>query len=763
MSEHDHLKKQSWFTEKAPGQREQKENLFGDAHVGARTRTQDMVNPNVPVAESAFVKLARAKKAEQQESAGSAVEHVQRAATDSGSPLPDEVRGKFEASLGADLSGVRVHTGAASATAAESVGAKAYTTGQDIHFGSGEYDPSSKEGRRLLGHEVAHTVQQGSAGPTQPQAKLQVSEPADAHEQEADSAAEQMVTGAPASVSPIGAAGHHAAPLQRKAGTTQQPKPSTRAQARMAAPDEVQLGDLEVDDNKHESVFVFNQADTTAALTAHMEGPPALAIVSKPERVRPTREGFDSSAGIELSYRPVASAVDDGVLVVTLTWHDGASETKRIKIRAAAHERKEPTHAERAAEAAHAKRDAEAKEQQDKIGAAHEKKVQEAERRQGGYQPQIQDAYDKLENAADHFFRNQAVGADAAQQLALQYSKRPPPPKDPSVAVQLIKVALSLATGRLSSLVELGVDALKPSETYKHRERESTVTVPSTVLGVFKNAVGLAITSGQKAIEGQLSEEPFTEKADHKGTIEFFSRQQQALSASVEERKNQLVDIRRALLPLNTPELAGTAATLLTGLRSIFTMKAGQATEIQKYESTRQWARYVSHQDLGSVTARDAEQQDLRSMKDGSPTAKMSGALIDTATHDGVIDIEFSGDILSPKKPITLTKARLFGLSKAQVEVLGFGRQPLHMVALPLRLRSSAASAPLAVTITRDEAGNIAFRDDSGAIGMQTAWLSRRGGGNNDAAAYRAAKAMMDELVSKTTTQLGVELETDDA
>jgi len=202
MSEHDHLKKQSWFTEKAPAQREPKENLFGDAHVGSRTRTQDMVNPTVPVAESAFVKLARAKKAEQQEGAGdSAVEHIQRAATDSGSPLPSEVRGKFEASLGTDLSGVRVHTGAASATAAELVGAKAYTTGQDIHFGAAHYDPSSKEGQRLLGHEVAHTVQQGSARPAQPQAKLEVSEPADAHEQEADRAADAMVEGSPAAVS----------------------------------------------------------------------------------------------------------------------------------------------------------------------------------------------------------------------------------------------------------------------------------------------------------------------------------------------------------------------------------------------------------------------------------------------------------------------------------------------------------------------------------------------------------------------------------
>lgn len=124
---------------------------------------------------------------------------VQRAASESGEPLPADVRGRFEASLGADLSGVRVHTGEASASAAEGLNAKAYTTGQDIHFAAGQYDPASKEGQRLLAHEVAHTVQQGKAG-TSPQAKHEVSGPADSHEQEADEAADAMIAGNPASV-----------------------------------------------------------------------------------------------------------------------------------------------------------------------------------------------------------------------------------------------------------------------------------------------------------------------------------------------------------------------------------------------------------------------------------------------------------------------------------------------------------------------------------------------------------------------------------
>jgi len=122
---------------------------------------------------------------------------VDRASASSGSALPGGIQRQFEGSLGADLSGVRVHTGADSETAAHAVGAKAYTVGQDIHFGAGKYQPADPFGLHLLAHEVAHTVQQ-SGGATQRQHKLEVSGPQDAAEHEADRAADAMVSGRPA-------------------------------------------------------------------------------------------------------------------------------------------------------------------------------------------------------------------------------------------------------------------------------------------------------------------------------------------------------------------------------------------------------------------------------------------------------------------------------------------------------------------------------------------------------------------------------------
>ena len=83
---------------------------------------------------------------------------VSRAAEGAGHALPGDLRGKFEQSLGTDLGGVRVHTHSAAADASESLGARAYATGQDVFMGAGEYNPGSADGAQLLAHEVAHTV-----------------------------------------------------------------------------------------------------------------------------------------------------------------------------------------------------------------------------------------------------------------------------------------------------------------------------------------------------------------------------------------------------------------------------------------------------------------------------------------------------------------------------------------------------------------------------------------------------------------------------
>jgi hypothetical protein len=102
-----------------------------------------------------------------------------------GQALDPGTRETIGAALGDPLSDVRVHTDETADRLAHSVAARAFTTGPDVYFAKGEYQPGAGEGNRLLAHELSHVVQQRGA-PTE--GPLTVSQPGDALEQEADQA-----------------------------------------------------------------------------------------------------------------------------------------------------------------------------------------------------------------------------------------------------------------------------------------------------------------------------------------------------------------------------------------------------------------------------------------------------------------------------------------------------------------------------------------------------------------------------------------------
>ena len=77
-----------------------------------------------------------------------------------GQAVDSGVRPQMESAFDADFSGVRVHTGPEADGLNRALGARAFTTGQDIFFGDGEYSPSSSAGRETLAHELTHVVQQ---------------------------------------------------------------------------------------------------------------------------------------------------------------------------------------------------------------------------------------------------------------------------------------------------------------------------------------------------------------------------------------------------------------------------------------------------------------------------------------------------------------------------------------------------------------------------------------------------------------------------
>src|SRR5262245_46171425 len=84
---------------------------------------------------------------------------VHQALSSPGQLLPVSTQQEMEARFGHDFSQVRIHTDSRAAESARSVGAVAYTVGQDVVFGKDGYAPNSHKGRQLLTHELAHVAQ----------------------------------------------------------------------------------------------------------------------------------------------------------------------------------------------------------------------------------------------------------------------------------------------------------------------------------------------------------------------------------------------------------------------------------------------------------------------------------------------------------------------------------------------------------------------------------------------------------------------------
>jgi hypothetical protein len=91
-------------------------------------------------------------------------EPVAKLSSEPSKKMPETVQAKMENSFGSDFSNVNIHEG----DNASKVNALAYTQGNDIHFATGQYNPESKQGQELLGHELTHVVQQqeGRVKPT---------------------------------------------------------------------------------------------------------------------------------------------------------------------------------------------------------------------------------------------------------------------------------------------------------------------------------------------------------------------------------------------------------------------------------------------------------------------------------------------------------------------------------------------------------------------------------------------------------------------
>ncbi len=114
-----------------------------------------------------------------------------KALSGNGEPLPGRVQAKMEPALGMDLQNVRIHRDGQAGVISEDLGARAFTSGQDIYFNQGEYNPDTTTGDHLIAHELTHVKQQQTIPGLQYQ--LQVPAERDHYEREADATADKAV------------------------------------------------------------------------------------------------------------------------------------------------------------------------------------------------------------------------------------------------------------------------------------------------------------------------------------------------------------------------------------------------------------------------------------------------------------------------------------------------------------------------------------------------------------------------------------------
>lgn len=82
-----------------------------------------------------------------------------------GRSLDATLQREMEHEIGADFSAVRIHTGGPATSLNQSLHARAFTHGQDVFFGAGQFQPDTRAGRHLLAHELTHVVQQSGSTP----------------------------------------------------------------------------------------------------------------------------------------------------------------------------------------------------------------------------------------------------------------------------------------------------------------------------------------------------------------------------------------------------------------------------------------------------------------------------------------------------------------------------------------------------------------------------------------------------------------------
>jgi hypothetical protein len=542
--------------------------------------------------------------------------------------------------------------------------------------------------------------------------------------------------------------------------------------SRIAAPPSVDLGSRELGKTKREPVHVFNlDASSNASARVHIEGSADIHVASAPERIGPSSRSAGAPP-IELLFVPARAGRVEAVLVVDLTWHDGAEQV-RIPVKASAHVPGQPTldeqDAERARETEVAREEEARRAEEERTDRLAAKVESEDRRYHSGHLAGLERRLDKLAGAITGVTDKRVEGIGVAR-TEVDGFKRLPRNPDISKARRFGLLAIDAASLLVGNLAgKAAVAAIK-----HYVLGESTDGIASAVGSIVEAGFTKAADAGAAAAKAGLIDVTPTgigprspnDRLSADPVAAFFGDMgvalngTKALNAASVKGKTRLV-----MMPglLRTPDATFKAVEAATAAVAT----EGDAAEVtQAQHCVQHWVSYLSQHNMGELDARQARAQGLP-MRGLDRLTNVERANQKPAEHtelpsfDGLVDIGFQVDINRPQTPARAVSVRMNGVRRAVAA--RFWRQPLANVPIAIRAsgRPTLSSAVVPITILRDEAGNIRLTDE---VGGGPGWLSRKAGdprGGVTAQIAGARKLLQDELLSQSLESQGVPMEND--
>ncbi|MGP1383376.1 MAG: eCIS core domain-containing protein [Thainema sp.] len=152
----------------AGGGAENKQNAIGQGQneLPGETAQSSLQRVNEPIGEEALQAKPLHRLQRRTNEGGIASTELEQGinlARGGGQSLAPNFQAQIGQAMGADFSGVKIHTDAQADQLSRSMSARAFTTGQDVFFKEGEYQPQSRSGQELIAHELTHVVQQNDS------------------------------------------------------------------------------------------------------------------------------------------------------------------------------------------------------------------------------------------------------------------------------------------------------------------------------------------------------------------------------------------------------------------------------------------------------------------------------------------------------------------------------------------------------------------------------------------------------------------------